>query len=244
MVGLAALFFSLLQPPRHFDTLLRIDGEPVSEEELRLFLPDGETGEDACLRALSRVKEFKMQFILLKERGVLNNIDFSSLMGAYGYTGPSRYQGYETIRAETWPSLTASQLAVTPPTQDELERCYARYVGLFCGDEALHYLCQPDGQEPYTDTVLRSQSAEADNARLWSVLSVLQTGQRAVKLGNSQLTLLSRDYLELPELDDVRDAVARRWAEEQVSRLLYDRIQNAEVEVDEAAWQDLLRRLG
>lgn len=273
--------------------LLTVDGYPVPAEEFQLFLSEeraltaayftatfgaeidagfwdrdfsGQTpNQYARQAALNDLLTAKMESILLKERGVADDISFEGLVSGmentnaeraeqlakgevfYGLTEYDLATYYTYVRSQRWGELVRSQAEHSTPTQEALRALYDENTAYFTSYPT--YVCRFAYRDGTSEelTISASTVAKEDEAgaALLALLgetapgSVLPDMSYAGKAGDVTL-LIMEPGARLPFDDaDVQAQLAALYQEEELYALLRQRVADAVVVLDQARYEAL-----
>lgn len=270
--------------------LLTIDGYAVPEAEFRLFLQDeramtaayfgreygaevdadfwtrdfgGQTPTDyAKQSALNALIATKMESILLKERGLAEDISYEALMADmadtnaeraeklqsgevfYGLTeyDPATYYAY--VASNRSGELSRSQYALSTPTEDQLQAIYDENPSLYAPSPS--YTCQmyyTDGEEETIHLSSETLGKEDGSGQaLYEALGSLTEGDTLSSVSwqgrEGAVTLLTADRPE-PDFVTAKEEIKYTFAERELTALLQQRRSAAAVAFDQAAYDQI-----
>ncbi len=270
--------------------VLTVDGYGVPVEEFQLFLLDeraltaayfgqkygaeidagfwdrefdGQTpNQYAREAALQELVRAKTEAILLKERGLVDDISYEALMADmertnaeraeklktgeifYGLTQYDSATYYAYVRAQRWGKLTRSQMTFYTPTLEELRTFYNDNPGYFTTLPS--YLCQFVYADGFSEERVVSSEIvhkeDAAGATLLSMLEELSPGDTLTGMSMdgraADVTLLSVTPGTLLSFGDesIQAQLTALCQESALYDLIAARAANAKVEIDQALY--------
>lgn len=271
--------------------LLTVDGHGVPVEEFRLFLQDeraltaahfgriygaepdagfwdrdfdGQTpNEYAREQALQKLLRAKLEAILLKERGLADDVSFEALMADmektnaehaeklktgevfYGLTAYDAATYYAYVRSSRWGELLRSQEEYCVPTGAELRAVYDEKPDYFTSQPiyTCRFIYEDGGEEEREVSAASVHKEDGAGAALLSALAELSPGDflAGASLGGvtADVTLLSVTPGELLPFEDeaVQEQLAALCRESALYELISRRAAEAAVVIDEALYR-------
>ena len=226
---------------------------------------DGQTPtEYAKEKALDALVEAKEEFILADERGILEYQDYDGMMedmekeneeraakeesgeAYYGLTEYTPFTYYQYLSGNVRAELEKNQEEITDPTEEQLKQVYEENKeNLTLGQVYNYSVRYEDGTEETVSQNTREIGKEDTTIEdlIDNYFAYMQPGETITGYTyhgeTADITLQSVENLGYMSFEEAEDSLRAFYARSEISSLLADRVENAEIEIDQERWDAL-----
>ena len=226
---------------------------------------DGQTPtEYAKEKALDALVEAKEEFILADERGILEYQDYDGMMedmekeneeraakeesgeAYYGLTEYTPFTYYQYLSGNVRAELEKNQEEITDPTEEQLKQVYEENKeNLTLGQVYNYSVRYEDGTEETVSQNTREIGKEDTTIEdlIDNYFAYMQPGETingyTYHGETADITLQSVENLGYMSFEEAEDSLRAFYARTEISSLLADRVENAEIEFDQERWDAL-----
>lgn len=226
---------------------------------------DGQTPtEYAKEKALDALVEAKEEFILADERGILEYQDYDGMMedmekeneeraakeesgeAYYGLTEYTPFTYYQYLSGNVRAELEKNQEEITDPTEEQLKQVYEENKeNLTLGQVYNYSVRYEDGTEETVSQNTREIGKEDTTIEdlIDNYFAYMQPGETITGYTyhgeTADITLQSVENLGYMSFEESEDSLRAFYARTEISSLLSDRVENAEIEFDQERWDAL-----
>ena len=226
---------------------------------------DGQTPtEYAKEKALDALVEAKEEFILADERGILEYQDYDGMMedmekeneeraakeesgeAYYGLTEYTPFTYYQYLSGNVRAELEKNQEEITDPTEEQLKQVYEENKeNLTLGQVYNYSVRYEDGTEETVSQNTREIGKEDTTIEdlIDNYFAYMQPGETITGYTyhgeTADITLQSVENLGYMSFEEAEDSLRAFYARTEISSLLSDRVENAEIEFDQERWDAL-----
>lgn len=226
---------------------------------------DGQTPtEYAKEKALDALVEAKEEFILADERGILEYQDYDGMMedmekeneeraakeesgeAYYGLTEYTPFTYYQYLSGNVRAELEKNQEEITDPTEEQLKQVYEENKeNLTLGQVYNYSVRYEDGTEETVSQNTREIGKEDTTIEdlIDNYFAYMQPGETITGYTyhgeTADITLQSVENLGYMSFEVAEDSLRAFYARTEISSLLADRVENAEIEFDQERWDAL-----
>lgn len=218
--------------------------------------------EYAKREALKKSLAAKMEEILFVERGLAAEVGYDAFLKEYEEANAERARKlasgevvyglveydlptyYQYRRAQRWSDLLRYQIGMDPPATEELMALYMENAEMFSNEtELLISILYPDGREERL-ALSRAGIPKEDSERryLLDEFSSMKIGEAAEAYWNGEevvAVLREKTSLGSAGFEDTRPALAAIYAENELRRVIADRVEKATVKINEKKWNEI-----
>lgn len=237
-------------------------GVSLSDEQWTQNIENVVPLELAKQRALDKLLAAKQEALLCLERGLIDDVSFKASMKAlkdtnsansenqksgvpiYGISNYDKSTFYEYEREKRYSLLMQSQLEISEPSEDELNRLMQETPQLFASDplitfevkysndttETFSYSQTTIGKEDYETSALLADLAQQD---------IGQTLEGVYRGNSAQITVKDIDYSANQSLEAQMSTLRQLYAEKELAIILDKRVDAAKVDIVDGKYKKI-----
>ncbi|MEG0179375.1 MAG: hypothetical protein RR654_07460 [Oscillospiraceae bacterium] len=237
-------------------------GVSLSDEQWTQNIENVVPLELAKQRALDKLLAAKQEALLCLERGLIDDVSFKASMKAlkdtnsansenqksgipiYGISNYDKSTFYEYEREKRYSLLMQSQLEISEPSEDELNRLMQETPQLFESDplitfevkysndttETFSYSQTTIGKEDYETSALLADLAQQD---------IGQTLEGVYRGNSAQITVKDIDYSANQSLEAQMSTLRQLYAEKELAIILDKRVDAAKVDIVDGKYKKI-----